>query len=319
LTYGAIGGDAGGALRRPAEYFVQLTSILSSVGTFWIFCLTFLICADIVARGGFDRPIGGVAEMVGYSIVAAVFLQIANTVHAGGFTRAEVMIGALERKRPVAAAVFNTLFTLLGALVFALIAVGAYAKLVEAWPDLRFGNEESFSVLVWPLRAIVMLGASLAALHFLLACGRSALNVANAVAARRPVGWGALALLAVVVGLVLVAANSDLSRVQVGLLSLAGLLILICLGIHIAVGLITLGFLGIWIMMGDTSIAQNVVKLADPRLVVGGLLFLLLLSGVEAVFLGLAVAPRRIVATLTRGTPGHTGFPRRFCGGPLGR
>ena len=254
---------------RPAVLFTRLTDALSSVGSFWIFCLTFLICADVVARNLFAYPINGVAEMVGYSVVAAIYLQLASTIRAGRFTRAEVLIASLEASRPIAASLFNALFSLIGVLVFTGIALGSWDKLVEAWPSLRFGNAESFSILVWPLRAVVLLGSTLAGLQFLaLAVGhlmtlraevKARLNGAGA----GPVGWASIAVLVAVAGLFLVASSSGLGRVEVGALSLAGILVLVCLGIHIANVLIVLGFVGIWMMMGDTRIAQNVLKLAS--------------------------------------------------------
>lgn len=252
---------------RPAVYFTRLTDALSSTGSFWIFCLTFLICADVVARNAFNHPINGVAEMVGYSVVAAIYLQLASTIRAGRFTRAEVLIASLEANRPVAAAMFNAVFSLIGVLVFFGIAVGSWHKLVEAWPNLRFGNAESFSILVWPLRAIVLVGSALAALEFLMQAAGHVRSLAHALASRRrespPVGWPAIAMLVAVAGLIAIAAASGLGRVEVGALSLVGILVLVCLGIHIANVLIVLGFVGIWIMMGDTRIAQNVLKLAS--------------------------------------------------------
>ena len=58
-------------------------------------------------------------------------------------------------------------------------------------------------------------------------------------------------------------ATGDFSKVQVGLFSLVGMLIVIFMGIHIGVGLILLGFAGIWMMMGSPDIAINMVKLAS--------------------------------------------------------
>ena len=48
-----------------------MTFGMNSAGTFWIFCLMFIICADVVGRYVFNAPIRGAAEMVGYSIVTA--------------------------------------------------------------------------------------------------------------------------------------------------------------------------------------------------------------------------------------------------------
>ena len=51
----------------------------------------------------------------------------------------------------------------------------------------------------------------------------------------------------------------------------------------------------------------------------GILLYLLLTSSAETFILGMAIAPKRTIATLTRGTPENAGFLRKFWGGPLGR
>jgi len=258
-----------GAAWSPTLGLARLTSVLNSAGTFWVFCLMFLICADVVARGAFDRPINGVAELVGYSIVATVYLQLANTLHVGRFTRAAMVIDGLEARRPVAAAVYNGLFSLIGVAVFALIANGAWYKLAEAWPDLRFGNAESFSILVWPLRAIVLVGATLTAVEYLLLLGRNlrdfraALHQRRTQQRREPLGWPQLWLLAAVSVLIAVTAVSEPSKFQVGALSFVGILILISIGVHIAVGLIALSFVGMWIMMGDPTIALNTIKIAS--------------------------------------------------------
>jgi len=250
-----------------------------------------LICADVVARNldelawlarvtspawltGFvpaleGKPLREAHELVSYAIVGAVYLQLSNTLHVGRFTRAEMLIISLESNRPIAAAVFNSFFSLLGVIVFAIIVYGTYFKFTEAWPDLVFGNAEAFSILVWPLRAITFFGALLTAIVYLFQLSEAIADLFHHIARRRAaaerprVGWMSLALLAAAVGLVLLAAASDLSRVQIGALSLVGIVIMICLGIHIAVGLIAIAFVGMWIMMGDTTIAINTVKLAS--------------------------------------------------------
>ncbi|CAN0476615.1 unnamed protein product, partial [Discosporangium mesarthrocarpum] len=77
---------------RPVSLFTGFCHLMNSAGTLWVFGLMFLICADILARNVFAAPIRGVPEIVGYSIVGTVYLQLANTLHSGRFTRAELLI-----------------------------------------------------------------------------------------------------------------------------------------------------------------------------------------------------------------------------------
>jgi hypothetical protein len=56
---------------------------LNATGVVWVFALTFLICADIIARTVFDAPIAGVTEIVSLSLVATVFLMVGYATHSG--------------------------------------------------------------------------------------------------------------------------------------------------------------------------------------------------------------------------------------------
>jgi C4-dicarboxylate transporter DctM subunit len=158
---------------------------MNSVGTLWIFGLMFLICADVTGRYFFSAPIKGAAEMVGYSIVAAVFLQMASTLHAGRFTRVELAIEPLEATRPAAAHVFNTVFNLLGAAVFAVIVWGTWPKLQDAWAnDEITGTPGVFVFRIWPFLAVIVFGAAVTAVEFALRAVASVQRAA--VAWRRP-------------------------------------------------------------------------------------------------------------------------------------
>jgi tripartite ATP-independent transporter DctM subunit len=262
-------GEAPNLFRRFSAVFSQFTSLMNSVGTLWVFAIMFFICADIISTQGFNFPLRGVPELVAYSLVGAVYLQLAHSLHVGRFTRAEMFIEPLESKRPIAAAIFNTVFSLAGIFVFVLIANGGYIKFLEAWPDLRFGVEGEFTIIVWPLRVIILFGAAVVAIKYFILTVESLFRIKQQFAARaaakekEPVGWPYLGLLVAVIGVFFLVSQGEFDKVQVGALSLIGMLVLIFTGIHIGVALLVLGFVGIVIMMGDTRIALNAVKLAS--------------------------------------------------------
>jgi C4-dicarboxylate transporter DctM subunit len=264
--------ENGGALksyRGLTNLFAQLTSITNSAGTIWVFALMFLICADIIFRSGFNFPIRGVTEIVGYSLVGAVYLQLAHSLHVGRFARAEMFIEPLMRRRPFVAAIFHIIFSLAGVFVFLLIAYGTIAKFDEAWPDLKFGVEGDFTILVWPLRAIILGGSVLVAIKYLILALDNIGVLVQELRARReatekkPLGLGFLLLILFIVLSAYLFATGDYSRLTIGAISLLGMLVIIFTGIHIGVGLIVLGFASIWIMFGNPNIAINTVKLAS--------------------------------------------------------
>ncbi len=264
------GGKAEKIFQRLVGLFSVFLSWMNSAGTLWIFAIMFFIIADIIARSGFGVPLRGVPELVAYSIIGAVFLQFAHALHSERFTRADMFIEPLEKKRPVAAGIFNLVFNLGGILVFALIAYGTYFKLLEAWPDLKFGVEGDFTILVWPLRAVIMFGATAVAIEYTIRVIRSANSLVKELQARTnsetsaPLGLGYVGILVVIFALVVLASQSGLDKTVIGALSLIGMLLLIFTGVHIGVALIALGFTGIVIIFdGDTRIAVNAVKLAS--------------------------------------------------------
>jgi len=252
-----------------ASFYTRLISITNSIGSIWIFGLMFLICADVIFRGVFNMPIRGVPELAGYTLVGSVFLQLAHSLHQGRFTCAEMFIEPLSKNRPIVASLYYVVFNLLGLLVFVLIAYGTWFKFREAWPDLKFGVEDDFTILVWPLRVIILFGSILVALQYLIQLIDTIARLKNLVVERQktkskdPTGLPYFSII-ILIGLVIYGlAVADFSNVQIGAISFIGVLVVIFTGIHIGVGLIFLGFAGTWIMMGSPNVAFKLVKLAS--------------------------------------------------------
>jgi C4-dicarboxylate transporter, DctM subunit len=233
---------------------------MNSVGTLWIFALMFLICADVVGRYVFNAPIKGAAEMVGYSIVAAVFLQMASTLRAGRFTRVEMLIEPLQARRPAAGHAFNAVYHLVGAAVFAVITWGTWPKLRDAWAyDEITGTPGVFVFLIWPFLGVVVLGAAVTAVEFLIQFAGAAARAAAAW--RGQPQWGAVgtavALLAAVAGF---AFFVDLSNAQIGLYGVACMVLLLVAGLPIGVTMIVVGFTGIWLIRGDPGLGMRTLS-----------------------------------------------------------
>ena len=228
---------------------------MNSLGSLWMFALMFLICADVAGRYLFGAPIKGAAEMVGYSIVAAVFLQMASTLRARRFTRVELFFEPMLQRRPAAAQTFDTVFGLLGTAVFAVITWGTWPKLAAAWAnDEITGTPGVFVFLIWPFLAVVVLGAAVTCIEFALQCAGSSRRAA--LAWRRPRaglgGWPPLAMAAAVLGAVALAISLlDLSNLQLGILGCLCMVVFILSGLPIAIVMILTGFVGIWLIRGD--------------------------------------------------------------------
>lgn len=227
---------------------------MNSVGTLWLFCLTFVICADVAGRYLFGAPIQGAAEIVGFSVVAALFLAFPNTLHVGRFTRVDMLIERLEARRPGAAALLNALFHLFGAAVFGLIAWGTWPRFESAWTsDEITGTPGVFTFPVWPFFGVIVFGAAATCLEFAIQFAAAARDVA------RP-GWAVIGvLLATALGGAWIA-SSDLSNIQIGLACIVLLVLLLYSGMPIGVVMIVAGFAGIWLIRGDPELGVRTLS-----------------------------------------------------------
>ncbi|MCI5077124.1 TRAP transporter small permease [Oricola sp.] len=149
---------------------------LNALGSVWIIGLMLLVCADIAMRTLFNAPIAGVAEMVAFSIVGIVFLQLSHTLRSGALTRSDLLILLVERRSPKAARVITALFNLVGAGVLALAFWYFLPSLTKAWthPERNFmGNPGFFQIPTWPLYLLMAIGMAATVLQYLASAWQS--------------------------------------------------------------------------------------------------------------------------------------------------
>ena len=147
----------------------RITAVLSVLGTLLILAVMLLITADVIGRFFFGHPIAGVPEMVAMSILAIVFLQIANTTAQGKLTRSDALLGALHRHSPRLAEGFDALLHLAGAVLLSTLVTAFYPLFLRSYGRGEMvGTVGQFLAPIWPVHGIVLLGAALMALVFAL-------------------------------------------------------------------------------------------------------------------------------------------------------
>ena len=223
--------------RSASSLYSALLSLKNAIGTVWIFALMMLIVTDVLGRWLFNSPVPGVPTIVSQSIVGIVFLQLASTLEAGRITRTTVYVGKLLKTRPLAAAVYQLLFHSLGIAVLGVIAWGTYPLLESAYLSGEFvGHEDEVIFLVWPLKAVIVLGALATAIQFVIFAARDVTVLITGVpqdpkaSKNAPVGWPSLLLMGA--GLLIVAAliffgAGEFSRLVIGFVTIALLLFFI--------------------------------------------------------------------------------------------
>jgi TRAP-type mannitol/chloroaromatic compound transport system permease small subunit len=157
------------ATRKRKFRFDQVTSVMNSIGTAWVFVLLIIINLDIGGRALFNHPIRGVPEIVALSIVACVFLQIAHTLKVGRLTRSEVLLNWIGKRKPGIQHLLQGIYHLVGAGLMVILFNASLPLFKKAWRlDVYVGAEGDFMAPVWPVKLIILIGCVAAAIQFLL-------------------------------------------------------------------------------------------------------------------------------------------------------
>lgn len=142
---------------------------MNALGTLWILALMVLINLDVFGRNLLAAPVRGVTEMVSLSIVGIVFLQLADTLRAGRFTRADILLHHLKRTRPALADGLHALFHGVGFALMVVILLASWEPLAQAVRIREYvGAIGDFQAPVWPVRLITLVGLCATALCFAL-------------------------------------------------------------------------------------------------------------------------------------------------------
>jgi TRAP-type C4-dicarboxylate transport system permease small subunit len=148
--------------------FGNLTGILNVIGTLLILIMAVAVNADVLGRNLLLRPLPGVLEFVGLSIVAIVFLQMANTLREDRHVANDVLIRALEAVQPRLAAALYAGFYIIGAALMALIVWFVWPILLDNYTGAFYrGTQGVVEIRVWPFMAAVVLGAAVTAVQYL--------------------------------------------------------------------------------------------------------------------------------------------------------
>jgi TRAP-type C4-dicarboxylate transport system permease small subunit len=140
--------------------FSRFVAGLNSIGGVLIFALVVIINLDIFSRFLFNAPIDGVTELVELSIVAIVFLQLADAVRNGRLTRSDGLYSKIKEKSPRVGHLFGAFFDLAGAAFFVTLIAGSVPRFIDAWERGYYaGNKGIVVIPVWPVRLIIVIGA----------------------------------------------------------------------------------------------------------------------------------------------------------------
>ena len=140
------------------------------IGTIVVLGLVLIVNFDVVARGVFNRPFRGAVEVVQFSMVLIVFLQLPDVCRVNRLTRSDGLLNLIgARSHPRFAAGLRRAINMLSAIMMALIAVAIYPEFTDMWSTRDyFGIPGVFTAPWWPIKLTILCSATLCALIFML-------------------------------------------------------------------------------------------------------------------------------------------------------
>ncbi|CTQ51432.1 TRAP transporter small permease [Jannaschia donghaensis] len=141
----------------------------NAAGTLVVLALVVILNVDVIARGVFDAPLKGTYEIVQFSVVFIVFLQLADVVRVDRLTRSDGFLNLMHDSRPRLAANMRRIINAVSAIFMALIAWIMFPEALHMWTTQDFfGVPGLFTLPWWPVKLVIASGCALSALIFAL-------------------------------------------------------------------------------------------------------------------------------------------------------
>lgn len=142
---------------------------MNALGTLVVLALVVVLNVDVIMRGVFSAPLKGAYEIVQFSVVMIVFLQLADVVRVDRLTRSDGFLNVLHTRRPGLTANLRRIINAISAIFMALIAYITFPEFLHMWETQDyFGVPGLFTLPWWPVKLVIALGTSLACVIFVL-------------------------------------------------------------------------------------------------------------------------------------------------------
>ena len=132
-------------IRRIYKPLEKLAMGANTIGTLVIFVLVGILNIDVVARGVFNAPLKGAVEVVIFSLILIVFLQLPDVVRSNRLTRSDGFLLLSEVKFPRFGNALSRTIDLAACIFMALIAWTTWPEFIESIESCSFLTQPEFA------------------------------------------------------------------------------------------------------------------------------------------------------------------------------
>lgn len=147
----------------------RIAIVSNALGTLVVLALVVVVNVDVVGRGVFHAPFLGAVEVVQFSLVMIVFLQLPDVVRVDRLTRSDGFLLITEKRFPLFSAFLRRSIDLVACLFMAAVVYAIYPEFTEMWETKDyFGVPGVFTAPWWPVKLVILVSAFLCTLLFFL-------------------------------------------------------------------------------------------------------------------------------------------------------
>jgi len=155
-----------------------VTGALNVIGTLLIVAIMVLVNTDVIGRSVFNSPVSGVPEIVSMSIVAIVFLQIAQTFRWNRLTRSEAVLNFIKARSQRVHALVELFFSLASIILIWQLLSASWPLFLRSWQRHTYeGTIGNFTAPVWPVKLIILIGSAALVIQLVLFAASAAFRL----------------------------------------------------------------------------------------------------------------------------------------------
>jgi len=154
------------SLQFIAKLAERVAIVANAVGTLVVLALVLVVNYDVVARG-LHKPFHGAVELVQFSMVLIVFLQLPDVVRVNRLTRSDGFLSIARTRWPRLQFWMDKAINAIAGIFMLLMAIAIWPEFVEMLETKDyFGVPGVFTAPWWPLKLVIFISASLCSLLF---------------------------------------------------------------------------------------------------------------------------------------------------------
>ncbi len=141
----------------------------NALGTLTVLALVMVVNYDVIARGFFGAPFMGAVEVVQFTLVFIVFLQLPDVVRVGRLTRSDGFLLVIGMRMPTLAMWLQRAVDAVAAIFMSLVVYAIWPEFLKMWASQDyFGVPGVFTAPWWPIKLVILASGVLCALLFII-------------------------------------------------------------------------------------------------------------------------------------------------------